>query len=348
MRTILIILGVFIVAALARMAWVIIPASGMMAELQPVSPGQCEALTIAPGTEDVTIDPLTSLAYVSTDDRRTGQRGGIYTFDIHDTSTLRLVSGDAPADFHPHGISLYTGSDGRQRLFAINHIAGFDEEGGRNTVEIFDIEPDGMLRHAETVSYDALSSPNDVLAVGPRRFYATNDRAYAHGLMSSLEAYFALPLASVSYFDGESGRIVAGGISYANGINISADGSEVYVSELLARKIRIYRRDALTGALAQTGAWPVPTAPDNIEVDERGDLWTGGHPRVFDFVAHAADPAATAPAHAVRLNPATGETETVLLVLDGTLNASSVAAVRDGVLSGGAVFGDQVLVCGAG
>lgn len=348
MRNILIILGLVIVAALARMAFVIIPASGMMAELEPVLPGQCEPLTIAPGTEDVTIDPASGLAFVSTDDRRTGARGGIYAFDINQPESLHEVSGDAPADFHPHGLSLWTGADGSQRLFVVNHRAGFSESEGGQAIEIFDIGENGMLTHAESITHEALLSPNDVLAVGPRSFYATNDRAYHAGIMANLEAYFGLPLSSVSYFDGSGGDMVAHGIAYANGINISADGSEVYVSELLARRVRVYDRDAASGALSANRVLPVPTAPDNIEIDERGDLWIGGHPRVFDFVAHAADASAMAPSHAVRLNPQTGEAQTVLLVMDGSLNASSVAAMRDGVLIVGAVFDDHVLVCRGG
>tara|TARA_R110002096_G_scaffold22748_1_gene73012 strand:- start:1092 stop:2138 length:1047 start_codon:yes stop_codon:yes gene_type:complete len=348
MRNILIILGLIIVAAIVRMAFVIIPAAGMMAELTPVTPGQCQPLTIAPGTEDLTIDPTSDLVFVSTDDRRTGERGGIYAFNLRQPDSLHEVSGNAPTDFHPHGISLWTAPDGSQRLFVVNHRAGFDADGGTHAIEIFDVGTDGMLSHVESVSHEALLSPNDVLGVGPRSFYATNDRAYHSGIMANLEAYFGLPLSSVSYFDGESGDMVAHGIAYANGINISADGSEVYVSELLARRVRVYDRDASSGALSANRALPVPTAPDNIEIDERGDLWIGGHPRVFDFVAHAADASAMAPSHAVRLNPQTGETETALLVMDGTLNASSVAAMRDGVLLVGAVFDDHILICRGG
>tara|TARA_R110002124_G_scaffold169666_2_gene337210 strand:+ start:5953 stop:6999 length:1047 start_codon:yes stop_codon:yes gene_type:complete len=348
MRNFLIIMGLIIVVALARMAIVIIPASGMMAELTPVTPGQCTALNIGPGTEDITIDPASGLVFVSSDDRRTGERGGIYAFNLDQRDTVWEVSGDAPDDFHPHGISLWTGADGSQRLFVINHRASFDTAGGAHAVEIFDVGENGLLSHVESISHEALLSPNDVLAVGPRSFYATNDRAYHSGIMASLEAYFGLPLSSVSWFDGTNGDMAAHGIAYANGINISADGTELYVAELLARRVRVYDRDVESGALSANRVLPVPTAPDNIEIDERGDLWIGGHPRIFDFVAHAADAGAMAPAHAVRLNPLTGETETALLVMDGSLNASSVAAMRDGVLLVGAVFDDHILVCPGG
>jgi arylesterase/paraoxonase len=347
MRNVLIVIGVLIASALGRMAYIVIPAAGMLDDIQSQVPQQCDALTIAPGTEDVTIDAQSGLAYVSTDDRRNSEtsRGAIYAFDIHQTESLRLISPDVLADFHPHGISLWTGPDGAQRLFVVNHRTLISETISAHAIEVFDIGVDGMLTHVESIEYDALRSPNDVIAVGPRSFYATNDRAYHSGMMSTLEAYFGLPLVDVSYFDGETGRIVADGITYANGINISADGNQVYVSELLARRVRVYERDAASGDLRFVRALPVPTAPDNIEVDSDGDLWIGGHPRIMDFPAHASDPNHIAASHAVRLDPRTGEAETVLMALDGEINASSVATMHDGVLIVGAVFDDHVLVC---
>jgi arylesterase/paraoxonase len=345
MRNVLIGLGVVVVLVLARMLSVLIPAAGTFADLQSQLPASCEALTIAPGTEDVTVDAATGLAFVSTDDRRGGARGGIYAFNIHDTASLHLVSTDAPADFHPHGISLWTGPDGAQRLFVVNHRADHIDPADAHAIEIFDVGANGMLSHVESVQYADLTSPNDVVAVGAREFYATNDRAYHDGMMATLEAYFALPLSGISHFDGSTGRIAADGIAYANGINISADGTQVYVSELLLRRIRFYERDVASGDLSFTHAVNVPTAPDNIEVDSDENLWTGGHPRVLDFVAHATDENEIAPSHVVRLNLQTREASTVLMSLDGELNASSVASYHEGVLIVGAVFDDQVLVC---
>lgn len=343
MRALFIGLVVLIVLVAGRFAAVTVPASGMLADLEPRLTDQCDRLDIAPGTEDVTIDPVSGLAFVSTDDRRTGNRGAIYAFDPDDPSSLREVSGAEPAEFHPHGLSLWTGRNGAQRLFVVNHTMD-----GRHSIELFDIGADGLLTHAETVRYPALTSPNDVLAVGPRQFYATNDRRYTDGIMGSLEAYFALPLAGVSFFDGDSGRIVAERLAYANGINMAADGRTVYVAEILGRGVRVYRRDPATGDLERLRDIPVPTAPDNIEIAADGALWIGGHPRVFDFVAHADDAAAIAPSHVIRVDPETGEVETVLLDHDGRLNASSVAAVIGDTLIVGAVFDGHVLICPLG
>lgn len=343
MRIVWISLAVILAILVGRLAFVAVPGSGILADLQPRLADQCIPLDIAPGTEDITIDRVSGRVFVSTDDRRTGQRGGIYAFESGDTASLREVSGATPADFHPHGISLWAGPDGAQRLFAVNHTSD-----GRHSVEIFDIGADGALTHAESVRYTALSSPNDIHAVGPRQFYATNDRAYPDGVMGLVEGYLALPWASVSYFDGVTGRIVAEGLAYANGINGSADGALIYVAEILGRRVRVFDRHDETGALQRVRDIAVHTAPDNIELAEDGALWIGAHPRIFDFLAHAGDPEAIAPSHVIRVDPVSGAVTTVLLDEAGRLNASSVAAVDGDTLYAGAVFDGHILVCPLG
>ncbi|MBL4544580.1 MAG: hypothetical protein JKP95_01375 [Oceanicaulis sp.] len=42
-------------------------------------------------------------------------------------------------------------------------------------VLIYDVAENGALSHLQTVSHDALRSPNDIVGVGPEQFYATND-----------------------------------------------------------------------------------------------------------------------------------------------------------------------------
>ncbi len=345
-RIILIALGLLVLIALARMAWVIAPAAGWLTPEAPRLADRCQSLEVAPGTEDVTIHPEAGIAFVSAADRRTPNpgAGGIWTFDMADPDgTLRYASVDGPEDFQPHGISLYIGEDGTQRLFVINHPVA-----GGHTVEIFDIDDEWRLLHAETIAYPELSSPNDLVAVGPRQFYATNDSRYQSGLLQQLEAYFGLPLASVSYFDGETGRIAASGLIYANGINVSADGATLYVAEFLGRRVNVFERDAQTGRLTHRRAIPVRTGADNIEIDESGHLWIGAHPRVFDFLAHAGDENALAPSHVVRVDPETGQVVTVLYTHGEELSGSSVGAPFQYQFVVGAVFDANVLICPRG
>lgn len=345
MRALLTAIGVIGLGVLGWFLYNMIPASGVFANLEPKLVDQCRAVEVFPGTEDVTIDEEAGLAFVSADDRRATAagkpvQGGIYALRLDGSDRVSKVSPDSFGEFHPHGISLWRGEDGRKRLFAINHTIA---EGHK--VEIFDVGFGGALLHVETVVFDEMQSPNDLLGVGPRSFYVTNDRGFVGGIMETLEAYLALPASSLAYYDGQSGSIAAKGLTYANGVNMSPDGRTVYVSELLRRRISLYARNAETGALSLVRRYPVNTGPDNIEVSSDGAVWVGGHSKIFDFVKHAEDASAVAPSHVIRVNPATGETEDVLIDTSGILNGSSVGAATADTLVVGAVFDSHVLVC---
>ncbi|MEQ1931835.1 MAG: SMP-30/gluconolactonase/LRE family protein [Parvularculaceae bacterium] len=341
MRIVVWIIGLAILAFLAYFASIMIPVSGVAQKFEDKLVDQCRRVDVFPGTEDVTIDPDTEIAFVSADDRRADppRQGGVYAFNTDAPDTVVKVSADDFGEFHPHGISLWRGPGGEKRLFVINHASDGQK------VEIFDVGQGGALTHAETVAFPAMTSPNDVLAVGPRQFYATNDRGYRDGLMSTLEGYLALPFASLVYFDGEKGEKVVEGLVFANGVNRSRDGAAVYVSEFLKRRINVYTRDPASGALTLKKRLPVMTNPDNIEVARDGGLWIGGHPKVFEFLKHARDPSHPAPSHVVRVYPHTGENKEFFIDTKGRLNASSVGAVWDETLIVGSVFDDHVMVC---
>ncbi|MCA8888949.1 MAG: SMP-30/gluconolactonase/LRE family protein [Parvularculaceae bacterium] len=345
MRAVLWLIGLALAALGVYFFSQMIPLSGAFATLEPRLVAQCRPVDIFPGTEDVIIDPDLGVAFISADDRRATQagapvQGGIYTLRLDGSDRVSRVSPDSFGEFHPHGISLWSSPEGMKRLFAVNHTI---DEGDK--VEIFDVGFAGALIHVDTISFGQMSSANDVLAVGPRSFYVTNDKGFKTGFMNTVEAYLALPFSSVAFFDGQNGSIAAKGLAYANGINMSANGRNVYVSELLRRRIVVYERDTATNALKRLKTLRVNTAPDNIELDERGGLWVGGHPKVFDFLKHVEDPAAVAPSTVVHINPATGESEDVFVDTDGILNASSVGAASGDTLIVGAVFDDHVMVC---
>src|SRR5690606_28881387 len=134
----------------------------------------------------------------------------------------------APEDFRPHGISLHIAADGSRRLFAVNHPAA-----GSEAVEIFDIAEDGMLTHSRSVTDPLFVSLNDVVAVGPESFYATNDHASKNGLHQLFSNLLLLRNTNVIYFDGASGRVAADKFGLANGINASPDGRRIYIADLM-------------------------------------------------------------------------------------------------------------------
>lgn len=345
MRMIIFGVAAALIALAVYMLSNLIPAAGVFTKLEPRLVKQCTPLKIFPGTEDVTIDPETNIAFVSSYDWRAEMAGhptpgGVYAFNVETHDHAWKVSPDDLADFQPHGLSLWRGANGEKRLFVINHASG-----GAQKVEIFDVGGDGALTHVDSVAFDEMNSPNDILAVGPRQFYVTNDRRFKGGVMAALELWFALPFSNVAYYDGENGRVVTKGLVFANGINIARDGSKVYVSEFLRQRVDIFAREAENSALTLLKTIKVPMGPDNIEVSKDGGLWVAGHPKVFKFIKHAKDASAIAPSEVMRIDPRTGDAVPVFVDTTGALNASSVGAAWDHTLIVGSVFDDHVMVC---
>lgn len=337
--------GLLVAAAIGWFLWNITQAAGVFAGLKPKLIDQCRRVEVFPGTEDVTIDPDLGVAFISADDRRATAegspvQGGVYILKLDGSDRVLKASPDSFGEFHPHGLSLWRGDDGRKRLFVINHTLG---EGDK--VEIFDIGFGGALLHVDSVAFPAMSSPNDLVGVGPRSFYVTNDRGFKEGVFATIEAYLALPFSSLVYFDGQQGRTVARGLTFANGVAMSASGEKIYVSEFLRRRIAVFDRNVETGALKKVKSIAVNTGPDNIEIAPDGALWIGGHTKVFDFLKHAGDENAVAPSHVIRVDPDTGVREDVLIDISGAINGSSAAAVSDKTLIVGAVFDGHVMVC---
>ena len=126
--------------------------AGQFKSLEPHADVKWTPVTGIMGPEDITIHPATGIAYISATDRRAvirGEpaRGGIYAYDLNTVSPQLIHLTEAAGDdFHPHGISLYTNSDGQDSLFVVNH------ENGRHAVEIYDLS-DGILHHRKTITH---------------------------------------------------------------------------------------------------------------------------------------------------------------------------------------------------
>lgn len=344
-RPILISLAILFLIIVTKLLTAVIPASGVFNKLESKLVESCQRIDIFAGTEDVAIDSRTGLVFVSASERRRSSNGdGIFAFDLKQNQNAEpqvwKVSSDGLADFHPHGISLWHGDDGQTRLFAISHRTT-----GENVVEIFDVANQGELKHLESISFEAMISPNDLVAVGPRQFYASNDHGYTEGLMMHLEQYFALPFASAVYYDGELGRVIKSGLVSANGINQSADGKTIYISEALKQRVGVYDRNIETGELTKVKHIGVGSVPDNIDVDLSGNLWIAGHSKIFEFVAHAEDRSSNAPSHVIKVDPNTDKLEDIFVSLNGEINAASVGATHNNTLVVGAVFDGHVMVC---
>lgn len=298
-------------------------------------------------SEDITIDTRTHIAYISSADRRAltqnkpQQPGAVFAYALQDTAAgVQRLEHDAPAEFHPHGIALFYENDSTLTLYAVNH----NNDG--HFIEIFEVAGE-QLRHRKSISDPMMHSPNDVLVVAPERFYVTNDHGSAGEWGKTFEDYLQLNRSYVLYYDGHRFRQVAGGLAYANGINMSPDGSHVYVAATVDQAVYVYERNSTTGDLRFFERIKLGTGVDNLEVDESGTIWIGAHPQLLSFVKYANNPANLSPSHVLRVRPLAegGYAIRNVFVDEGELlSGSSVAAYFDGWLLIGSVFDPRFLV----
>jgi arylesterase/paraoxonase len=322
--------------------------AGEFRDLRPHFSGNCRAVEGVLSSEDITIHPRSGVAFISSDDRRQppsgkiARRGAIFAYDLNAREPrLKDLTLNFKGEFRPHGIGLLTGEEGSDRLFVVNHRSN------GHFVEIFEYTG-GRLVHIESISGNLMHSPNDVIPVGPRTFYVTNDHGSAEGFSRTLEEYLQLARSNVLYFDGKRFRIVAENLAYANGINASSDGRTLYVAATLGNMLYAYDRDPASGDLLPKARLEVGTGIDNIERDTRGNLWAGCHPKLLTFVKHAKDPAQISPSQVLKITMEKGvpvRAKEIYLAEGEALSASSVAAPFGDKLLIGAVFNPRFLLC---
>uniref|UniRef100_A0A1A7XMY5 Paraoxonase n=2 Tax=Iconisemion striatum TaxID=60296 RepID=A0A1A7XMY5_9TELE len=295
------------------------------------------------GAEDITI-LRDGLAFLSTGLKYPGmpsfsdEPGKMYVLDLlhPKPNPVELqIKGELDLDsFNPHGISVYTDeADDSVYLLVVNHPKS------KSQVEIFRFVEDETLVHLKTITHPLLHSVNDIVAVGPEHFYATNDHYFHSDMLHFLTIFLGLSLCDVVYYSPEEVRVAADGIQSGNGINISPDKRFIYVSDILDHDVDVFERQD-GEHLVYIKSVAVGSLCDNIEVDHRtGDLWLGCHPnplKLTNFVP--TDPPGS---EVLRIKNIHSDQPVVTLEYgdDGhELVASSVAAPYDGKLLIGTVF----------
>ncbi|MCO4762060.1 MAG: SMP-30/gluconolactonase/LRE family protein [Myxococcales bacterium] len=323
-------------------------------QLNPIAPhfaGTCTSIAGVVGSEDITIDQRTGMAFIAAIDRHkahAGQpvKGAIWGYDLSTKGSKPVnLTADFDKPFGVHGLSLVS-AGGKTSVMVVNHGAGnvFDSDGDR--IENFEYTG-GKLVHRVTVSDPKLRAINDILALDHIRFYATLDHGHPTGLMRKVEDYGRLKRGSVIYYDGKTVRTVAEGFRYTNGINMSADGKTVYVAATTDAQISTFDRDLKTGDLSGRRDFDFDTGVDNIERDAQGHLWIGSHPHLFDFLSFSKDPSSRSPSQVLKIDMRTGAPKTTEVYLnDGDpLSGSSVAARWRNRLLIGTVFDPTFLDC---
>lgn len=366
----------------------------VLADAQTIDqPSEAEGIVLTdirpiwlPGPEDIVIDHHTGWAYVASQARPPGGlaaimrlQGAIYGLDLKqdrpqpinitdplfardfldldEAAAVETDTGREPfvrprGSFHPGGISLFSDEDGSKRLFAVNR-----RDTARTTAEIFEVS-ENRLTHLRTIADDDnLISVNDLVAVGPEQFYATNDHGFSSALLQNMELVLHyLPhvhFGSVVYFDGSECTKVAESLAFPNGIAVDRAGGWLYVASVWGKKLIAakWNSDEKPAPLTFSREIPLGCSPDNLEWDVDGALWIGAHPDFLALGAFMFGLREKSPSRVIRLtNPADDHPGQAMWEDDGTcISSSSVAALykrADGRkrLLLGAAFDDRMLL----
>ncbi|KAI9504961.1 hypothetical protein BX070DRAFT_244440 [Coemansia spiralis] len=239
------------------------------------------------GCEDIVVDPNTGLAYLACGSLKPRQHwlhpddeydlaheseaDHVYIMDENgkysDIKLLETASNGSlqplSQDFRVHGFDIYWDPHDPQDMtfIFINHQLV------HNAVSIFSYRHGSHhMVHVETVHSDLLHSPNNVLAMSKRAFYATNDMKYTRGIMREISIYAQLPHGHVVYRN-EDGlfSVAAANIRYPNGI--AKYKTWIYVASCTDPGVHIYKEDG-DGKLSFQGRIVYSDGvPDNLFVD---------------------------------------------------------------------------------
>ncbi|PXF55790.1 MAG: hypothetical protein C4B57_01960 [Deltaproteobacteria bacterium] len=337
--SILIIIAVFVFYRLSHL--------GAFLKIGNLNNANCSVLANLPGPEDLQIDRKKEILYFISYDRwaprGTHVRGGIYSLNLKASQAgPKLICPDKPEDFHPHGFSLYQDNEGDNLLFVINH-----RQDGRQTIEVFAIQPNDRLQHLETIESGSTKWPNDLVAVGPRQFYLTDINRPYNGIGLKIDALLQLRKGRVVYYDGSDFQIVAEDLSFPNGINLSNDGKSVYVSETLAGNIDVFQRDRTSGRLNLLESHFVRVGLDNITVLQDGSLLVAVQPNLIALARHFKNPQATSPSQVlkIRINEEGYDFQEIYSSSGAQLSGASVAALYKNRLIIGSASESKILSC---
>ncbi len=327
-------------------------AAGVFTSVAPVSPGICKAIPGLQGPEDFEVDAAHDAIIVSSTNRRASKgspdpRDGLYLLKLSAPDTTPVKLDGVPKDFHPHGISLYRAPNGDETLMAINHRSD-----GSHAVEIFGLSYENgaarLVAHS-SIGGGLLVSPNDLFAVGPEKFYITNDHVSKSALGRFAEDYLVWPRADLLYFTGTNFRISVQRMAFPNGVFVSPDGGHAYVAITNERRLIAFSREPFFGNLTEIGSLSLPARPDNISMDGQGRLIVAGHPSLIRVNQFRGDPGKPSPSAVFRITldqagvPASYETT---FADDGAaIGASSAAAVTGKRLLIGSVLDNKMLDC---
>jgi hypothetical protein len=178
--------------------------------------------------------------------------------------------GPPGAVFNPHGLDLDTRTDGRRQLLVVNH-------GGRESIEVFEVDHSAAGTEVHwrgcVIAANGLFI-NDLVHLPEGGFLVTHMMDPENSTWDMLRAAFGRDIGRVYEWQPETGFQPVPGTDapFPNGIELSADGREIYLNVYMGGEVR--RIDRETGELL--GSAEV-SSPDNSSWAPDGRLLVASH-----------------------------------------------------------------------
>lgn len=318
---------------------------GVFRKIENTFDGTTVKVISLPGDEDITISYDDSFAIVSSTHRlvyppTTNEEGNLYLIELKSGNfNTKVLKSNIQGSFAPHGISMKKTGD-YYTIMAVNGKLGTP------SIEVFHLLGEDSLVWIKSMSSPMMKCPNDVRIIDENKFYFTNDHYFPAGIMRKTEEFLGLAISGVVYYNGETYLDATDGIAYANGVNWDEKRKLVYVAASRDFLVKVYNINE-DGTLNFVENIPVGTGVDNVELDNEGNIWVGGHPNLLKLGSYEKHSVEYAPSELLKVTyKAKGDysIEHVFLSDGVTMSASTVASVFGPYILAGNLMDSKFLI----
>jgi hypothetical protein len=234
-------------------------------------PANAEDLVLVPGTDWIVSSGMAAGTGFYLIDSASGEWSSLETGVQHDAQTYpNCPAPPAAGEFESHGLNLRPGADGRATLSVVGH-------GAREAIEIYDVDASGArptLTWKGCVPMPEGLAANSVASSADGSLFATvlmmPGKTFADSVAKRpTGAVFAWFPRSTDFT-----QLAGSELPGNNGIEISADGSELFVVSSGYQTIVAFSNTNPVRFLRATAQLPI--TPDNVHMGPDGRLLTAG------------------------------------------------------------------------
>ncbi|MEY4641213.1 MAG: hypothetical protein RLZZ227_1207 [Pseudomonadota bacterium] len=189
----------------------------------------------------------------------------------HQASFANCATPPTPQTLNTHGLNIRATANGRARLYVVGH-------GAREAIEVFDVDATtgrpaltwiGCVPMPDGLAANSVASFADGSLVATVLFMPGTSFADAIVERKNTGAVFEWSPGQTGFTKIEGSELPAN-----NGIEVSADGSEIYVASSGLQSVVAFSHANPTQQLRTTE--PLPFTPDNVHLGPDGRLYTAG------------------------------------------------------------------------